>query len=179
MKTLIEAVEAWVDERVFANSWTTDHEPKFNEMAVKLERADRMSHSATVDVQDLNAKLNEMEKIHIRDANRIAELERRVMSLDEDNSFDNSEANIIDITERLEDLESLVGDAQGTAEEAQYCANNVESSLEDIESRLESVEGEVDIEEIAQNVHDNVESFIIDAVRTEIDAIDFKVTVER
>ena len=151
MKTLIEAVEAWVDERVFANSWTTDHEPKFNEMAVKLERADRMSHSATVDVQDLNAKLNEMEKIHIRDANRIAELERRVMSLDEDNSFDNSEANIIDINERLED----------------------------IESRLESVEGEVDIEEIAQNVHDNVESFIIDAVRTEIDAIDFKVTVER
>lgn len=151
MKTLIEAVEAWVDERVFANSWTTDHEPKFNEMAVKLERADRMSHSATVDVQDLNAKLNEMEKIHIRDANRIAELERRVMSLDEDNSFDKSEANIIDITERLED----------------------------IESRLESVEGEVDIEELAQNVHDNVERFIIDAVRTEIDAIDFKVTVER
>mgnify|MGYP003665495734 FL=1 len=151
MKTLIEAVEAWVDERVFANSWTTDHEPKFNEMAVKLERADRMSHSATVDVQDLNAKLNAMEEIHIRDANRIAELERRVMSLDEDNSFDKSEANIIDITERLED----------------------------IESRLESVEGEVDIDEIAQNVHDNVERFIIDAVRTEIDAIDFKVTVER
>jgi hypothetical protein len=151
MKTLIEAVEAWVDERVFANSWTTDHEPKFNEMAVKLERADRMSHSATVDVQDLNAKLNEMEKIHIRDANRIAELERRVMSLDEDNSFDKSEANIIDIEERLED----------------------------IESRLQSVEGEVDIDEIAQNVHNNVESFIIDAVRTEIDAIDFKVTVER
>ena len=130
MKTLIEAVEAWIDERVFANSWTTDHEPKFEE---------------------LNAKVNKMEEIHIRDANRIAELERRVMSLDEDNSFDKSEANIIDITERLED----------------------------IESRLESVEGEVDIEEIAQNVHDNVERFIIDAVRTEIDAIDFKVTVER
>ena len=151
MKTLIEAVEAWVDERVFANSWTTDHEPKFNEMAVKLERADRMSHSATVDVQDLNAKLNEMEKIHIRDANRIAELERRVMSLDEDNSCNDNAANVIQFEERIED----------------------------IESRLQSVEGEVDIDEIAQNVHDNVESFIIDAVRTEIDAIDFKVTVDR
>ena len=58
MKTLIEAVEAWVDERVFANSWTTDHEPKFNEMAVKLERADRMSHSAFVDIQDLTKELN-------------------------------------------------------------------------------------------------------------------------
>ena len=151
MKTLIEAVEAWVDERVFANSWTTDHEPKFNEMAVKLERADRISHSAFVDIQDLTKEFKAMEEIHIRDANRIAELERRVMSLDEDNSFDNSEANIIDIKERLED----------------------------IESRLESVEGEVDIEEIAQNVNDNVERLIIDAVRTEIDAIDFKVTVER
>ena len=151
MKTLIEAVEAWVDERVFANSWTTDHEPKFNEMAVKLERADRISHSAFVDIQDLTKEFKAMEEIHIRDANRIAELERRVMSLDEDNSFDNNKANMIDIVERFED----------------------------IESRLESVEGEVDIEEIAQNVNDNVERLIIDAVRTEIDAIDFKVTVDR
>ena len=123
MKTLINAVEEWIDLRIFSSSKNAIYEATFNEM----------------------------EKIHIRDANRIAELERRVMSLDEDNSFDKSEANIIDITERLED----------------------------IESRLESVEGEVDIEELAQNVHDNVERFIIDAVRTEIDAIDFKVTVER
>ena len=36
MKTLIEAVEAWIDERVFANSWTADHEPKFEEL--KKER---------------------------------------------------------------------------------------------------------------------------------------------
>ena len=57
MKTLIEALEAWIDERVFANSWTADHEPKFEE---------------------LNAKLNAMEEIHIRDANRIADLERRL-----------------------------------------------------------------------------------------------------
>jgi len=120
-----------------------------------------------------------MEKIHIRDANRIAELERRVMGLVEDSSFDGNEANIININERLEDLESLVEEAQGTADEAQYCANNVESSLEDIESRFESVEGEVDIEEVARNVHENVESFIIDAVREEIDNIDFTVVVER
>lgn len=51
--------------------------------------------------------------------------------------------------------------------------------LEDIEYRLESVEGEVDIEEVAQNVQDKLERFIIDEVRIEIDAIDFKVTVER
>ena len=151
MKTLIEAVENWIDERILLASG----------------------------MGELEARFNDMQEIHVRDANRIAELERRVMGLVEDSSFDGNEANIIDINERLNDLESLVGDAQGTAEEAQYCANNVEISLEDIESRLESVEGEVDIEEIAQNVHDNVERFIIDAVRTEIDAIDFKVTVER
>jgi|MDTC01.1.fsa_nt_gb TolA-binding protein len=165
MKTLIEAVEKWIDDKITDN--------------IAVDRADRMSHSATVDVQDLNAKLNEMEKIHIRDANRIAELERRVMGLVEDSSFDGNEANIININERLEDLESLVEEAQGTADEAQYCANNVESSLEDIESRFESVEGEVDIEEVARNVHENVESFIIDAVREEIDNIDFTVVVER
>ena len=51
--------------------------------------------------------------------------------------------------------------------------------LEDIEYRLESVEREVDIEEVAQNVQDKLERFIIDEVRIEIDAIDFKVTVER
>ena len=122
MKTLIEVIEAWIDNRILLASGMGELEG-----------------------------FKDMEEIHIRDANRIAELERRVMSLDEDNSFDNSEANIIDIKERLED----------------------------IESRLESVEGEVDIEEIAQNVNDNVERLIIDAVRTEIDAIDFKVTVDR
>ena len=151
MKTLINAVEEWIDLRIFASSKNAIFEAKFNEMAVTLERADRISHSAFVDVQDLTKEFKATEELHIRDANRIAELERRVMSLDEDNSFNNVDANIIDIEERIED----------------------------IESRLESVEGEVDIEEIAQNVHDNVESFIIDAVRTEIDAIDFKVTVER
>ena len=151
MKTLINAVEEWIDLRIFASSKNAIFEVKFNEMAVTLERADRISHSAFVDIQDLTKEFKAMEEIHIRDANRIAELERRVMSLDEDNSFDKSEANIIDIEERLED----------------------------IESRLQSVEGEVDIDEIAQNVHNNVESFIIDAVRTEIDAIDFKVTVDR
>jgi TolA-binding protein len=151
MKTLINAVEEWIDLRIFASSKNAIFEAKFNEM----------------------------EKIHIRDANRIAELERRVNDVYEDNSFDNNEANIIDITERLEDLESLVEEAQGTADEAQYCANNVESALEDIESRFESVEGEVDIEEVARNVHDNVESFIIDAVREEIDNINFTVVVER
>ena len=165
MKTLIEAVEKWIDDKITDN--------------IAVDRADRMSHSATVDIQELHAKFKDMEEIHIRDANRIAKLERRVMSLVEATSSDNNEATIIDIQNRLEDLESSVEDAQGTAEEAQYCANNVESSLEDFESRLESVEGEVDLEEIARNVHDNVESFIIDAVRSEIDAIDFKVTVER
>ncbi len=151
MKTLIEAVENWIDERVLLASG----------------------------VGELEARFNDMQEIHLRDANRIAELERRVMGLVEDSSFDGNEANIIDINDRLEDLESLVEEAQGTADEAQYCANNVESSLEDIERRFESVEGEVDIEEVARNVHENVESFIVDAVREEIDNIDFTVVVER
>ena len=50
MKTLINAVEEWIDLRIFANNKNEYFE----------------------------AKLNEMEEIHIRDANRIADLERRV-----------------------------------------------------------------------------------------------------
>ena len=47
MKTLIEAVEAWIDDRITNN--------------IAVDRADRMSHSATVDIQDLDAKFKEME----------------------------------------------------------------------------------------------------------------------
>jgi len=133
MKTLIEAVENWIDERILLASG----------------------------MGELEARFNDMQEIHLRDANRIAELERRVMGLVEDSSFDGNE--------RLGDLESLVEEAQ----------DEVESSLQDIESRLESVEGEVDIEEVVRNVHENVESFIVNAVREEIYNIDFTVVVER
>ena len=149
MKTLIEAVEKWIDDKITDN--------------IAVDRADRMSHSATVDVQDLNAKLNAMEEIHIRDANRIADLERRLqLYLDSPSPEynDGEESTVTELSMRLDDMDSRLDD--------------VESSLED---KIDTCDAD-EMVDIAVNDID-LESQIIDAVKSEIDAIDFKVTVER
>ena len=149
MKTLIEAVEKWIDDKITDN--------------IAVDRADRMSHSATVDVQDLNAKLNAMEEIHIRDANRIADLERRVQFYQDSPSpeyNDGEESTVTELSMRLDDMDSRLDD--------------VESSLED---KIDTCDAD-EMVDIAVNDID-LESQIIDAVQSEINAIEFKVTVER
>jgi len=149
MKTLIEAVEKWIDDKITDN--------------IAVDRADRMSHSATVDVQDLNAKLNAMEEIHIRDANRIADLERRVQFYQDSPSpeyNDGEESTVTELSMRLDDMDSRLDD--------------VESSLED---KIDTCDAD-EMVDIAVNDID-LESQIIDAVQSEINAIDFKITVER
>ena len=151
MKTLIEAVEKWIDDKITDN--------------IAVDRADRMSHSATVDVQDLNAKLNEMEKIHIRDANRIAELERRVMILDGDNTFDAERATTIE--SRLDDLE---------------CSMEEKTDSHEVEDIIQNAVGDLDLPDsyaIEVMIDDALETKVMDAVKAELDATDFKVTVER
>jgi len=151
MKTLIEAVEAWIDDRVANN--------------IAVDRADRMSHSATVDIQDLDAKFKEMEQIHIRDANRIAELERRVLLLDGDNTFDAERATTIE--SRLDDLE---------------CSMDEKIDSSDVDDKIESALADLDLPDaysVEVMIDDALETKVMDAVRAEIDAIDFKITVER
>ena len=120
MKTLIEAVELWIDSKVESN---------------------------------IRPWLKDMEDIHIRDANRIAELERRITALDDYANFDNFEASSINIEERLTNLECSLEDKIDTCDADQM----VDIAVNDID----------------------LESQIIDAVQAEIDAIDFKITVER
>ena len=151
MKTLIEAVEKWIDDKITDN--------------IAVDRADRMSHSATVDVQDLNAKLNAMEEIHIRDANRIAELERRVMILDGDNTFDAERATTIE--SRLDDLE---------------CSMEHKTDSDEVETMVESGIEDLDFPDsyaIEVMIDDAIETKVMDAVIAEINATDFKITVER
>jgi len=151
MKTLIEAVEAWIDDRVANN--------------IAVERADRMSHSAFVDVEELNGTLKAMEEIHIRDANRIAELERRILILDGDNTFDAERATTIE--SRLDDLE---------------CTMEHKTDRDEVETMVESAIGDLDFPDsyaIVVMVDDALDTKVMDAVRAEIDATDFKVTVER
>jgi len=153
MKTLIEAVESWIDERILLASG----------------------------MGELEARFNDMQEIHIRDANRIAALERRVMGLDEDNSFDG--VNHIDISQRLESLESTVEEVESRVDEAYNMAESNDSQGDDHEYRIGKLEQradeDLDLGDVISIVKDSVEEFIVDAVRTEIDAVDFKVTVER
>ena len=149
MKTLIEAVEAWIDDRVANN--------------IAVDRADRMSHSATVDIQDLDAKFKEMEQIHIRDANRIEELERRVaLWIDEGDT-----ARLDSVDSRLDDLE---------------CSMDEKIDSSDVDDKIESALADLDLPDaysVEVMIDDALETKVMDAVRAEIDAIDFKITVER
>ena len=142
MKTLIEAVEAWIDGRI-------------------------------------KARVNDLEGLQIRDANRVAELERKIMALENATGVE----DMITLTERLDIIESTAEDALASAEEAQSVAESVDCRVDDHEYRIDQIEAEdsddVDTDAIERSVRDSVEDFIVDAVRTEIDAIDFRVIVER
>jgi hypothetical protein len=142
MKTLIEAVEAWIDGRIKAN-------------------------------------VNDLEGLQIRDANRVADLERKILALENATGVE----DMVTLTERLDIIESTAEDALANAEEAHSIAENLDCRVDDHESRIDQIEAEdsddVDTDAIERSVRDSVEDFIVDAVRTEIDAIDFRVIVER
>ena len=162
MKTLIEAVEKWIDDKITDN--------------IAVDRADRMSHSATVDVQDLNAKLNAMEEIHIRDANRIADLERRVQFYLDSPSpeSDGEESTVTELSMRLDDVDSRLDDIECSMEE------KIDSC--DVEDKVESAMSDLDLPDsyaIEVMIDDAVETKVMDAVIAEINATDFKITVER
>ena len=135
MKTLIEAVELWIDSKVESN---------------------------------IRPWLKDMEDIHIRDANRIAELERRVLELSTNDTFipdagesmHEADQMLSELVDRVDEMDSRLDDVNGLLDEAVY--------RDDLHDMIENVVSEVDLE-----------SRIIDAVKEEIDAIDFKITVER
>jgi len=178
MKTLIEAVEAWIDDRITNN--------------IALDRADRLSHSATVDIQDLDAKFKEMEQIHIRDANRIEELERWIVILDGDSPPIGRES-ATDLSERLDHQEQRI--ALWIDEGDTSRLDSVDSRLDDLEcsmdEKLDSYEvadgidsalADLDLPDsysVEVMIDDALETKVMDAVRAELDATDFKITVER
>jgi predicted RND superfamily exporter protein len=92
MENLIEEIDVvikkYLDDRVqvdvnYRESFIRKLSEKVDDVEVTLERADRISHSAFVDVQELNKEFTAVEELHIRDANRIAALELTVMGLNE------------------------------------------------------------------------------------------------
>jgi len=142
MKTLINAVEEWIDLRIFANNKNAIYEAQFKEML---------------------ARAHQNESIAVRQANRIEELERRVaLWIDEG---DTSRLDSVD--SRLDDLECSMD------EKVDNC---------DVDDKVESALSDLDLPDsysVEVMIDDALETKVMDAVRAEIDATDFKVTVER
>jgi len=133
MKTLIKSIEEWVDQRVFAN----------NEYFV--------------------TKFKAMEEIHIRDANRIADLERRVALW----IYEGDTARLDSVDSRLDDLE---------------CSMDEKIDSSDVDDKIESALADLDLPDaysVEVMIDDALETKVMDAVRAELDATDFKITVER
>ena len=180
MKTLIEAVEAWIDDRITNN--------------IAVDRADRMSHSASVGVLNWHGKFKEMlarahqnESIAVRQANRIDELERRIKIMNDSPPIGRESAT--DLSNRIEHLErrvELLIDESDTGR-----LDDVDNRLDDLKCSVEEkvdscdVDDKVELALSAQDLPDvysieaMIETKVGEAVREEIDATDFKITVER
>ena len=133
MKTLIEAVELWIDSKVESN---------------------------------IRPWLKDMEEIHIRDANRIAELELKALLY-----LDSSKA---DAGESMHEADQMLSELVDRVDEMDSRLDDVESSLED---KIDTCDADEMVDIAVTGI--DVESRIIDAVQSEINAIDFKITVER
>jgi len=142
MKTLINAVEEWIDLRIFANNKNAIYEAQFKEML---------------------ARAHQNESIAVKQANRMEELERRIaIWIDESD------------TERLDDVDSRLDDLECSMEE------KVDNC--DVDDKVESALSDLDLPDsysVEVMIDDALETKVMDAVRSEIDATDFKVTVER
>ena len=135
MKTLINAVEEWIDLRIFANNKNAIFEAKFKEMLARAQ------------IQ----------------ANRIEDLERRIeLWIDEGDT-----ARLDSVDSRLDDLECSMDEKLDSYE----VADGIDSALADLDLP--------DSYAVEVMIDDALETKVMDAVRAEIDATDFKVTVER
>ena len=135
MKTLINAVEEWIDDRVWKASRVAEHEAQF-------------------DANEL--KLNALHE-------QVAELQRRIdLWIDESDT-----ARLDSVDSRLDDLE---------------CSMEHKTDSDEVETMVESGIEDLDFPDsyaIEVMIDDALETKVMDAVKAELDATDFKITVER
>jgi hypothetical protein len=136
-----------------------------------------------VDMVDMfTKKVNDIEQINIRDANRIAKLEREITVLDNSYHVDRDSQKIENdrLTNLTNELRMRTRVLESKLNEGGIDIDGDESLIERIDNLECVVEDKVDRDEVEDMIERNdIDDLIIDAVRNEIDAIDFKVTVER
>ena len=136
-----------------------------------------------VDMVDMfTKKVNDIEQINIRDANRIAKLEREITVLDNSYHVDRDSQKIENdrLTNLTNELRMRTRVLESKLNEGGIDIDGDESLIERIDNLESVVEDKVDRDEVEDMIERNdIDDLIIDAVRNEIDSIDFKVTVER
>jgi len=158
IKNLAEVIESWIREIILECSNDVHFEAKLRDMAV----------------------------LHERDANRIASLEREILLL-KGNPVELESNDDLTVVERLEGIESRLDDLDSGIEDANSTAENAYSECSDLECRIDELEqlhqDEIDPEDIERTVlravQDDINEQVISAVRSELDAVDFRVTIER
>ena len=148
MKTLITAIEEWIDDRVWKASRVAEHEAQFDANEQKLD------------------VLHE----------QVAELERRLQLYLNSPSpeSDGEESTVTELSMRLDDVDSRLDDLECSMEE------KIDSC--DVEDKVESAMSDLDLPDsysIEVMIDDALETKVMDAVKAELDATDFKITVER
>jgi hypothetical protein len=148
MKTLITAIEEWIDDRVWKASRVAEHEAQF-------------------DANEL--KLNALHE-------QVADLERRLQFYLDSPSPESGgeESTVTELSMRLDDVDSRLDDLECSMEE------KIDSC--DVEDKVESAMSDLDLPDsyvIEVMIDDALETKVMDAVKAELDATDFKITVER
>ena len=166
MKTLIEAVEAWIDLRIFANNKNAIYEAQFKEMLAR-------------------AHLNE--SVAVRQTDRIEELERRIKIMNDSPPIGRESAT--DLSNRIEYLQRRIDlwideSDTGRLDDVDSRLNDLQCSMDekvdncDVDDKVESALSAQDLPDV-YSIEVMIETKVMDAVRAEIDATDFKITVER
>ena len=160
MKSLIEAVEAWIDTRIMHKT----------------------------EIAFVKRKIDDLEYLQGVNAQRISSLEGELLELKlKAKEVSSDDAVLVTDDERLDAIESRLDDLDAGIEDANNLAENAMSECNDLEYRLDEVEqlhqDHVDPEEmertVLRTVQDEISEQVISAVRTELDAVDFRVTIER
>ena len=84
------------------------------------------------------------------------------------------------IESRLDDLAAGIDDSQAESENAVGQCNDLEYRVDELEQLHQDEIDPEDIERtVLRAVQDDISEHVISAVRSELDAVDFRVTIER
>ena len=152
MKTLITAVEEWIDDRVWKASRVAEHEAQF-------------------DANEL--KLNALHE-------QVAELERRLqLYLDSPSPEAYAEEPMYEADQMLSEL-IIKSRAVDSRLDDLECSMEEKTDSHEVEDIIQNAVGDLDFPDsyaIEVMIADAVETKVMDAVMAEINATDFKITV--